>query len=336
MSGYHNPHYPTITEYMERAVVALGHELVIFDDRRHIVPGRIRRRFPWLQRIDLAHINKTLIDLAARSKPDIAVITGGHRISPQSVDTLKRGGMKTVLWTIDAPRTFQPLLRAAPHYDHIFCQGTEALELFNQADIHNARWLPMACDPELHRPTPLSPADRSLYESDIVFVGSHYPERAELFTPLAALPSRSFSIWGPGWEVLPASSPLKNHIKGAHTRPEEWLKIYSAARIVLSSHYRDPLERFPVYQASPRVFEILACGAFQLCDDQRDMFALFQDAHDLVIFTNAEDMVAKVKYYLEHPEERNAIAAQGRKTVLSRHTYQDRIKELLTKIGHDN
>jgi len=53
-----------------------------------------------------------------------------------------------------------------------------------------------------------------------------------------------------------------------------------------------------------------------------------------VKFTNGDDLVAKVKYFLAHPEERNAIAAQGRKTVLARHTYRHRIEELLAGIGH--
>ena len=53
-SGYHNPHYETVTEYMERALRALGHEVIVYDDRRHIIPGRIRSRVGWLNRLDLA------------------------------------------------------------------------------------------------------------------------------------------------------------------------------------------------------------------------------------------------------------------------------------------
>ena len=156
---------------------------------------------------------------------------------------------------------------------------------------------------------------------------------AALFEHLAAQRVCDFALWGPGWDALPPTSPLRRHLRGLHTRPDEWLKIYSASKIVISAHYRDPRGAIPVYQASPRVFEIMACGAFQLCDDQRDVFALFKDGHDLVKFTDAQDLVAKAQYYLEHSEERSAIAAQGRKTVLSRHTYQDRIRELLEKIG---
>jgi spore maturation protein CgeB len=140
------------------------------------------------------------------------------------------------------------------------------------------------------------------------------------------------AVWGPGWDALPPNSSLKNHLRGRHTRPEEWLKIYSASKIILSTHYHDPHKRFPVYQASPRVFEILACGAFQICDDQRDVFTLFQNGRDLVRFTDAPALVDKVEYYLSHPQERREIAERGRQTVLAHHTYRDRILTLIREI----
>ena len=52
-SGYHNPDFLTITEYMEMAIENLGHKPVVFDDRRHIVPGRLRRKIGWLNKFDL-------------------------------------------------------------------------------------------------------------------------------------------------------------------------------------------------------------------------------------------------------------------------------------------
>jgi spore maturation protein CgeB len=330
-SGHHNPHFFTITEYMERAIRLLGHELLIFEDRQHTIPGRIRERWPLLHRLDLKIINTKMLTLAKAAKPDLAIVTGGTRISSNTIDKLISCGIECILWTTDPLLSVQPLLSTAPFYNHIFCLGTEAVELLERFGVKGAQWLPMACDPEYHHPVTCTADDEKTYGSDIVFVGSYYPNRAALFEKLVDF---DLAIWGPGWDALDRNSPLRRCIRGAHTVPADWLKIYSAGKIILSTHYHDPREKFPVYQASPRVFEILACGAFQLCDDQRDVFALFQDGHDLVKFTDRNDLVAKVQYYLAHPEKRKRIAAQGRETVLSRHTYQDRIKELLAKIGH--
>jgi spore maturation protein CgeB len=329
-SGHHNPHFFTITEYIERAIVDLGHGLYAFEDRQHLIPGRIRSRSAFLHWLDLDIINRKLLAMAKSIKPDIAIVTGGNRIAAETIRHFKRLGIATVLWTTDPPLNFEPLVTMATSYDAIFCQGTEAIELLAQAGIGGASLLPMACDPKIHHPVSCSAAEKKKYGSNIVFVGSHYPDRAALFEKLVGF---DLAIWGPGWGNLAPDSPLRRCVRGAHTTPAEWLKIYSASNIVLATHYHDPQNRFPIYQASPRVFEALACKAFVLCDNQRDVFSLFQDREDLVRFIDASDLINKAKHYLAHPEERNEIAGRGNRNVIENHTYVHRIKELLSKIG---
>jgi spore maturation protein CgeB len=329
-TGHHNPHFHTITEYIESAIRNLGHELFIFEDCNHLIPGRIRERLPFLNQLDLGIMKKKILAVAKSVNPDIAIVTGGHRISAETISILKSSGIVCILWTTDPPQNFQPIINAAPFYDHIFCQGTEAIELLDNAGIKGAQWLPMACDPDYHSPVECSFSDKEKYGSDLVFVGSYYPERASIFETISEF---DLSIWGPGWESLCSNSPLRRRIRGAHTTPAEWLKIYSASKIILATHYHDPGNRFPVYQASPRVFEALACGAFVICDDQRDVLSLFQDGEDLVRFLDAPDLVRKVNHYLAHPVESKKIAEKGRKNVLENHTYVHRIRKLLSHIG---
>jgi spore maturation protein CgeB len=89
--------------------------------------------------------------------------------------------------------------------------------------------------------------------------------------------------------------------------------------------------KIPCYQASPRVYEALACGAFLMVDAQRDVMALFKDREHLVVFRDIEELRRLLKYYLEMPEERKKIAENGRKAVLSSHTYRHRIERILTE-----
>lgn len=331
-SGYHNPYFATITEYMESAIKALGHDLIVFDDRQHVIPGRIRQRIERFDKFDLQRINRKMVFLATETKPHIVIVTGGHRITSRTVKTLKDNGIVTALWTIDAPLNFQPIIEVAPLYDHIFCQGTEAVELLNHAGIKGAHWLPVACDPSHHRPVELSAKERKHYGNDLVFVGSYYPNRAELFAELIDF---DLGIWGPGWEKLHSYSPLRRFLRGGQLRPEVWLKIYSASRIVLAIHYQDHEKRFPVYQASPRIFEALACGAFVISDNQRDVFSLFKEGEHLVRFSDSDDIVETITYYLDRPKERGQIAEQGRQEVLNNHTYVHRIEKLLSIVSQN-
>ena len=328
VTGYHNPHYETVTEYMERAIRALGHDLLVFDDACHIIPGRIRSRISVLEDVNMRQINRRLLARVRRSKPDVVLVTGGDRIRGETIRALKAEGVLTALWTTDAPHGDWGVSRAAPFYDHVFCQGSEAVEILERAGLARARWLPVGCDPSRHHAVSISPEEQERYGHDVVFVGSWYPERAALFERLCDF---DLAVWGPGWEMLPERSALRRHLRGAHTSPGGWRKIYSASRIVLATHYHDPSGRYPVYQASPRVFEALACGAFVLSDRQRDVLALFRDGEHLACFSDGDDLAAKVRYYLEHPGERQAIARRGHEEALSRHTYVHRIETLLAR-----
>lgn len=332
-SGYHNPHYETVTEYMERALRALGHEVVVYDDRRHVIPGRIRSRVGWLQRLDLASINRRLVEAARRETVDAVVVTGGDRILGETVSRIRSMGIAAVLWTTDPPKGLLPHLAAAPHYDRIFCQGTEFVDLLRARGIDSARWLPVGCEPASHHPVEVTEEERRFYGSDVVFVGSHYPEREALFESLADF---DLALWGPGWERLRERSPLRGRVRKAHTVPSEWLRIYSASRVVLATHYRDPHGRYAVHQASPRVFEVLACGAFLIADRQRDIFSLFRDGEHLAGFDDAEDLRRKVRHYLDRPAERRAIAQRGRGEALARHTYVHRLAELVRGINGES
>ena len=334
ISGYHNPHYPTVTEYIERAVRQRGHELIVFNDRDHMIPGRLRRRWGLLQSVSVAAINMSLVRLAERMQPELIVVTGGHRITRRALDPLVRMGAQVVLWTTDPPRAGDVMRETAGHYHAVFCQGTEYVEGLRESGVAGAHWLPMACDPEVHRPVDLSEEERRRFGSDVVFVGSYYPHRAEL---LRGVVRSGLSVWGPGWEALAADDPLRACIRGPGTGPEIWARIYSAAKIVLSIHYRSGDDRFPVYQASPRVFEAMACGAFVLTDRQKDVLELFAGGEHLAIFSDGSDLERRVRFYLDHAAERHRVATAGRREVLRRHTYAHRIERLLCTLrpaGH--
>jgi spore maturation protein CgeB len=327
-SGYHNPHFVTITEYIERAIQSLGHALTIYDDRQHLIPGRLRSKIPFLSKLDLHYLNSKYISLAKSCKPDLAIITGGHRIAADTVKKLRQRGIITVLWTIDAPIDFQTVLNAAPRYDHIFCQGTEAIEILSQHSISNAHWLPMAADVDDHHAVEVTDRIKAAYGNDVAFVGSYYPNRAEILTHLAMF---NLGIWGPGWDHLLKEHPLHKTVRGGPIKPVEWVKVFSASRIAVVIHYQDGA--IPCHQISPKVFEAMACGIFVLVDDQKDVFRVFEDGKHLVKFTSVGDLKEKITYYLKNPEERKTIAMAGRAEIQKKHTYSHRVQQLLSIVG---
>ena len=70
------------------------------------------------------------------------------------------------------------------------------------------------------------------------------------------------------------------------------------------------------HQLKGRVFETMHAGAMLLETKSPQTEALFKDGVDYVSFSDKEDMVSKINYYLAHEEERKMIAKSGREKVL--------------------
>jgi spore maturation protein CgeB len=80
---------------------------------------------------------------------------------------------------------------------------------------------------------------------------------------------------------------------------------------------------------NPRVFEIAACGGFQLCDPCRGLDRLFDFETELPVYRDLAELRRKIDYFLEHEDERIAIARRARKRALRDHTYEQRAQRML-------
>jgi spore maturation protein CgeB len=326
-SSNKNAHFITITEYIENALKKIC-DFRFFDNRSFIVPGRIRKIIKFVQTQELSRINKNLIKAIKAYKPDIFLEVGGHRVLSPTVRAIKARGIKTALWTIDPPRNFNPIVKVAPFYDFIFTGGSEAYEILQKYNITNLYFLPFACDPEFHKPVEVSKEERKVYQNDIVFIGSYYLNR---FKILEGLSDFDLGVWGPYWNKISYNSKLRKCIRKTEgVSYKEWCKIYSAAKIALMIHYQD--EGTLCYQASPKIYEIMACRTFLLSDNQRDVVRLFEPGKQLDVFTDIKELKKKLVHYLDNPQKRESIAELGYQEVIAKHTYHHRLKEMFNII----
>lgn len=96
--------------------------------------------------------------------------------------------------------------------------------------------------------------------------------------------------------------------------------VYKNSKINLNITLRSIGSGIPL-----RVFDIMGCGGFLLTNYQADLFEFFEPDKDFVYYTDYDDLLAKVQYYLTHDEERVTIARNGYEKVKKSHTYQNRI-----------
>ena len=82
-----------------------------------------------------------------------------------------------------------------------------------------------------------------------------------------------------------------------------------------------------------RIFDILGAGGFLITNYQQELTEYFEIGQDLVIYENEEDLIQKIKYYLEHEEERVEIARKGQEKVRKMYTWKQRIEDIMEIVG---
>lgn len=78
-----------------------------------------------------------------------------------------------------------------------------------------------------------------------------------------------------------------------------------------------------------RVLDIMGAGGFLLTDYRPDFLGIFEPGEDFIYYTDQEDALLKIDYYLSNDDERKRIAANGKNKVEQCFSYKDRIKDML-------
>ena len=79
----------------------------------------------------------------------------------------------------------------------------------------------------------------------------------------------------------------------------------------------------------------MGAGGFLLTNYQIELGDFFENGKDLVYYESTDDMLQKADYYLNHEEERKAIAQSGYEKVKKYHSYEQRVEKILEVIQQD-
>lgn len=80
-----------------------------------------------------------------------------------------------------------------------------------------------------------------------------------------------------------------------------------------------------------RAFDIIGSKGFLLTNYQDDFPDCFVPDEDFVYYTDADDLINKIDYFLSHEKDRVEILQNGYEKVLKYHTYENRIPVLFNK-----
>ncbi len=191
------------------------------------------------------------------------------------------------------------------HYDFVFPVQKTSVDYLRAVGGSNVFWLPLGCNPAAHYPVD-APRDR-----DVAFAGSVmlpvHQQRYDLLQQLEA----TFST----------------HMASRVFR-DELCRTIARGKLVFNHS--------AVHEVNMRVFEVMAMGRPLITNresERNGLTDLFEDGKHLILYDGPEDLIEKVRYYLDHDEEREAIAQAGYALATTKHRYLDRIDTLLAIVA---
>ncbi len=170
--------------------------------------------------------------------------------------------------------------------------------------------------------------ERELFERDrdvdLVFVGAMFRNKLPLLAKVKKAFGRRFRLHGLGsWKMhlyWNAKFGFPGWIRSLAF--DEFVPLYQRTKIGINVHNRGDYT-----VGGYRMFELPANGVMQICDGGPFLEAFYDVGREVAAYTGADDLIDKVRHYLAHPAERDAIARAGFRRVMRDHRMGPRLRK---------
>lgn len=289
---------------------------------------QFRKALTGEQAIELAV--STLAASLWKVRPDVLLLVSGFFHEGRMLDHARRAyGTRVVALMTEQPYELERELALAAHCDLVLLNDPMHLDRF--AEVTPTVFAPHAYRPTVHHPGPGSP------ESDLAFVGTGFGSRRWFFERLheGGWLDTVDVILGGNWFGLADDSPLRKYI-GADD-PGHCLDnhltadVYRGAKVGINLYRREAEngETTAGIAMGPREVEMAACGLFFLRDPRDEGDAVLSM---LPRFTSPDEAGALLRWYLDRPDLRRALADAACAAVADR-TFTASATKLLGLLG---
>ena len=178
-------------------------------------------------------------------------------------------------------------------------------------------YMKWACNPDMFYPLPEQNKD-----IDVSFIGAAYGQRI-LYIRFLIKSGIKVSVFGRGWDRYADIRPYW----GGYLIHKEMIMVIARSKINLNFLWTSAeKERCTI---KGRTLELAASQAFQLSNDTDEFINYgFINGENIALFEQQQSMVDKIRYYLQHSNERKVIALHAYEHVLKHHTWKQRFHEV--------
>jgi spore maturation protein CgeB len=272
-----------------------------------------------------------LVSLAAETQPELAFFfLFTDQLDVPTIEAVGRAGdCPTVNWFADDHWRFEGFTRHfAPAFDLAVTTDADSLQKYHSlADtrVHLSQW---ACNRYAYGKV------TDELKHDITFVGQPHGDRKQI---VAGLQDAGLEVecWGFGWPAGPlehagmvdvfASSRVNLNLSNSSQVPGVKARVRRMLRL------RPPPPRPP--QIKGRNFEVPGCGGFLLTERLPHLEDYFELEREVAVFEQSDDLAEQARHWLEHDEQRRAVADAGHRRVMAEHTYDHRFAAIFAELG---
>jgi glycosyltransferase involved in cell wall biosynthesis len=330
---------PSISAWVEH-FHALGHTCDVDVRSSFLLPPRRRRHLPltitkllrgalWVTQLDPWLLQRDIVNKFMSTRPDIVFVPLGSSIWPSTLAVLKSRGARLVqLCDVPARTMMARDRRNLRYFDLAFDVANLEAGMRREGFAGKCVYVPIGFSPARYRPLELDPATRQKFEADVCFIGGlskQFHAQRRGWVEHALRNGINMKVWG-GYREHFTDSPILNVWQG-QIWGEAQVQALCSAKIGLNFHVdHEPgeLDR----GLNLRAFELAACGVFQLLQRVPSVGEFFREDEEIVCFDSREEMVDKIRFYLQNDNERARIAQNARARALRDHTWDQRVAQM--------
>lgn len=321
------PNFHYFNASIERAFQSLGWETLVdaYDTPIHpytlwnkirykVYPDKIALRLKARQHYDV-YIRERFDSF----RPDLVFIMNGEILLPQTVAYFHQTA-KVVIWLFDSITRMLYSIDNLRDADSVYCYEQKDIPLLAKEQIV-ASFLPQAVDTSLYYP--IQGVEKKY---DIVFAGeswnskkrrqllqavvSHFTDKRICIVGRNVIPTKDFFRW--------LFRKHRNIYTNKHASAEELNLLYNQARVVLNIHIEQQQDG-----ANPKVYEILATGAHQVCDANPYLEKHFSQVMSL--YHSENEMIELIETAL-------SMTSIPMKYAISGNTFVDRMQTIISHL----
>lgn len=299
------------------ALRRIGHEVTLINPEPFVRGHRLVRKFHWeagsvtCQKAVTEGVLSGIRELGPNGRFDLVWVDSGRLVGPKLVQALRSSFGKIVNYNLDDPFgkrdrfSWLSYLRAVPFYDLVVVVRKENVEEARRRGAKDVILLKRAADDVDHIPHPVSEEQRARLSSEVLFLGTWFPERGPFMRELLSK-GVPLTIYGDRWDRAPEWPEIKRVWKGNSLYADDYAIGIQCSKIalgLLSKGNRD--------LHTQRSSEIPAIGGLLCAERTSEHQEMYVDGEEAVFWDDAAECASVCKKLLEDDALRIRIRDAG-------------------------